>query len=110
LKGQITFHWAILQDFEFQCGEQQNTGASWAAHLVWAIWDLSWSLWGHSNEVLHTLDDVQQDKFLDMDSIDFAIIEEWHAGSDELWAIDRRQFRGISLDELLAKPSHFRCK
>jgi hypothetical protein len=73
---------------------------------VWATWDLSWSLWDHRNEVLHTSD--VQDKLLDMDSIDFPIIEEWHAGSDPLWTIDRRQFRGISLDELLTKPSHFR--
>jgi hypothetical protein len=45
-----------------------------------------------------------------LDSIDFAIIEEWHAGDDALWMIDRRQFRGISLDEelFLAKPSRFR--
>jgi hypothetical protein len=108
MKCRITFHWEILQDFEFRRRQQWHTGTFWAAHLVRATWDPSWSMWDHRNEVLHT-SDVQDNKLLDMDSIDFAIIEEWgHAGSDALWAIDRRQFRGISLDELLAKPSHFR--
>jgi hypothetical protein len=65
-------------------------------------------MWNHRNEVHHTSD--VQDKLLDMDSIDFAIIEEWHAGSDALWAVDQRQFRVISLDELLAKHSRFRRK
>jgi hypothetical protein len=106
MKGRITFHWAILQDFEFRRRQQWNTGASWAAQMVRATWDISWSLWDHRNEILHTSDVL--DKLLDMDSIDFAIIEEWHAGDEALWMIDRRQFRGISLDELLAKPSRFR--
>jgi hypothetical protein len=92
LKGRITFHWAILLDFEFLRCQQRNTGTSWAAQLVRETWDLSWSIWDHCNEILHTSD--VQDKLLgDMDSIDFAIIEEWHAGSDTLWTIDRRQLK-----------------
>jgi hypothetical protein len=43
-----------------------------------------------------------------MDATDFSIIEEWHVGPDNLAALDRLHFRGISLDELLAKPSRYR--
>jgi hypothetical protein len=106
MKGCIVTHWATLQDYEFCRRQQRHSGATWAASRVLAIWDLSWSLWDHRNEVLHTPE--IQDRFIDMDSIDLEIIEEWHAGYDDLWAIDKMQFRGITLDELLGRTSRFR--
>jgi hypothetical protein len=42
-----------------------------------------------------------------MDATDFSIIEKWHAGPHNLAALDRLHFRGISLEELLAKPSRY---
>jgi hypothetical protein len=43
-----------------------------------------------------------------MDIIDLSIIEEWHAGADDLMPIDRMQWKGITLEELLAKRSRYR--
>jgi hypothetical protein len=60
-------------------------------------------MWDHRNDILHNSD--VYDHLIDMDATDFSIIEEWHAGPDDLAALDRLHFRGISLDELLAKPS-----
>ena len=71
-----------------------------------AIWDLSWQMWDHRNDILHNSD--VYDHLIDMDATDFSIIEEWHAGSDDLPALDQIHFRGISLDELLAKSSRYR--
>jgi hypothetical protein len=106
MKGRIVTHWAALQDHEFRRRQLRHSGTTWATSLVLAIWDLSWSLWDHRNDVLHNTD--AHDRFLDMDSIDLSIIEEWHVGSDTLLPIDKMQFRGITLDKLLACPSRFR--
>jgi hypothetical protein len=45
-----------------------------------------------------------------MYAIDFEILVEWHAGSEDLWPIDKMQFSGITLEGLLALPGHFRRK
>jgi hypothetical protein len=63
-------------------------------------------MWDHSNNILHNSD--VYDHLIDMDATDFSIIEEWHACPNNLAALDRLHFRGISLEELLAKPSRYR--
>jgi hypothetical protein len=71
-----------------------------------AVWDFTWSLWDNCNESLHHLD--VHDTLLDMDAVDLSIIEEWHAGGDNLILMDRMQFKGLELETLLAKRSRFR--
>ena len=63
-------------------------------------------MWDHRNEILHNTD--VSDQLLDMDGIDFSILEEWHAGYDDLAVPDRLHFRGLTLDGLLAKNSRYR--
>ncbi len=106
MKGRIATSWVPLQSTEFVGRQLRNTGKSWAAALIVAIWDLSWQMWDHRNDILHNSD--VYDHLIDMDATDFSIIEEWHAGSDDLPALDQLHFRGISLDELLAKSSRYR--
>ena len=43
-----------------------------------------------------------------MEATDLSLIEEWHTGPDDLAILDRLHFRGLSLDELLAKSSRYR--
>jgi hypothetical protein len=63
-------------------------------------------MWDHRNNILHNSD--VYDHLIDMDATDFSNIEEWHAGRDDLAALDRLHCCGISLDELLTKPSRYR--
>jgi hypothetical protein len=63
-------------------------------------------MWDHRNDILHN--SGVYDHLINMDATDFSIIKEWHAGPDELAVLDRLHFRGISLGELLAKPSRYR--
>jgi hypothetical protein len=52
-------------------------------------------MWDNRNDILHNSD--VYDHLIDMDTTDFSIIEEWHhAGSDDLAALDRLHFRGVS--------------
>ena len=106
VKGRIANCWARLQAEDFASRQLRNTRKSWAAALIVAIWELSWQMWDHRNDILHNSD--VYDHLIDMEATDLSIIEEWHAGSDDLAVLDRLHFRGISLDELLAKPSRYR--
>ncbi len=106
MKGRIATSWVLLQSTDVVGRQLRNTGKSWAAALIVAIWDLSWQMWDHRNEILHNTD--VSDQLLDMDGIDFSILEEWHAGYDDLAVPDRLHFRGLTLDGLLAKNSRYR--
>jgi hypothetical protein len=57
-------------------------------------------MWDNRNEILHHSKVL--DELLDMDTVDLAIIEEWHMGGDDLMPNDRMQWRGITLESLLA--------
>jgi hypothetical protein len=74
--------------------------------LIMEAWDFTWTFWDHRNDVLQNL--AVNDKLLDVDTIDLAIIEEWHAGGRELIPMDWMQWKGINLETLLAKRSRFR--
>jgi hypothetical protein len=106
LKGRIAQSWTPLQSTDFAGRQLRITGKSWAAVLTLAILELSWQMWDHRNDILHNSD--VYDHFIDMKAADFSIIQEWHAGPDDLAVLDQLHFRGISLDELLAKPSRYR--
>jgi hypothetical protein len=71
-----------------------------------AVWDFTWSMWNHRNDILHHSD--VHDTLLDMDAMDLPIIKEWHARGDDLIPMDRMQFKGLELETLLAKCSGFR--
>jgi hypothetical protein len=106
LRGRIGLKWAQLQSQHFLEQKMRQTGQKWASHLIMALWDFTWSMWDNRNHILHHSEVM--DKLLDMDIIDLSIIEEWHAGADDLKPIDRMQWKGITLEELLAKRSRYR--
>jgi hypothetical protein len=106
VRGRIVTHWQELQSAHFEELQLRQTGQKWASLLIMAVWDFTWTLWDHRNDVLHNSD--VHDQLLDMDAIDLAIIEEWHAGGGELIPMDQMQWKGIDLETLLAKRSRFR--
>jgi hypothetical protein len=106
VRGRIALKWQQLQSAHFEDLKVRQTGQKWASHLIMAVWDFTWTLWDHRNDVLHNSD--VHDKLLDMDAIDLAIIEEWHAGGKELIPMDRMQWKGLDLETLLAKRGRFR--
>ena len=106
VRGRIALKWQQLQSAHFEDLKVRQTGQKWASLLIMAVWDFTWTLWDHRNDVLHNSD--VHDKLLDMDAIDLAIIEEWHAGGKELIPMDRMQWKGLDLETLLAKRGRFR--
>jgi hypothetical protein len=83
-----------LQLADFADRKLQNTGKSWTAALTLAIWELSWCMWDHRNDILHNSD--VYDHLIDMDATDFSTIEERHAGPDDLAGLDQFHFCSIS--------------
>jgi hypothetical protein len=106
VRGRIVTHWQELQSAHFEELQLRQTGQKWASLLIMAVWDFTWTLWDHRNDVLHNSD--VHDQLFDMDTINLAIIEEWHAGGEELIPMDQMQWKGIDLETLLAKRSRFR--
>jgi hypothetical protein len=97
----------MVQSAHFKELKLRQVGQKWASLLIMAVWEFTWTLWDHCNNVLHNSD--VHDQLLDMDSIDLAIIEEWHGGREELIRMDRMQWKGLDLETLLAKRGQFRC-
>ena len=106
LRGRIVKEWQPIQEKELQRLKSKRTSLTWVANLVQAIWDMSWTLWDHRNDVLHNSD--MHDQLLDMETTDMRILEEWTVGTQGLHRLDKVQFRGITIEELLEKPSHLR--
>jgi hypothetical protein len=102
----IVTHWQELQSAHFEELQLRQTGQKWASLLIMTVWNFTWTLWDHRNDVLHNSD--IHDQLLDMDAIDLDLIEEWHAGGKELIPMDRMQWKGINLETLRAKRSQFR--
>jgi hypothetical protein len=105
VRGRIGTQWAHLQSVHFANLKVRQTSQKWASLLIMAIWDFTWSLWDNRNDILHHSEAL--DVLLDMDTVDLSIIEEWNAGGDELLAIDRMQWKGITLEAMLAKRSRY---
>jgi hypothetical protein len=72
VKGRIAKSWTPLQSTDFAGQQLRNTGKSWAAALTLAIWELSWQMWDHRNDILHNSD--VYDHLIDMDATDFSIL------------------------------------
>jgi hypothetical protein len=93
--GRIAIQWQALQSAHSEELRVRQTGQKWASLLIMAVWNYTWTLWDHRNDVLHNLD--VHNKLLDMDVINLTIIEEWHAGDKELIPMDRMQWKEIDL-------------
>jgi hypothetical protein len=102
----IVTYWQELKSAHFEELQLRQTGQKWASLLIIAVWDFTWTLWHHRNDVLHNSDVL--DQLLDLDATGLAIIEEFNAGGEELIPMDRMQLKGIDLETLLAKRSRFR--
>jgi hypothetical protein len=108
VRGQVGTLGAMLQSEYFaDLKVRQTAGQKWANLLIMEVWDFTWSMWDNCNEILHYSD--VHDTLLDMDAmLDLSIIEEWHAGCNNLIPMDRMQFKGLELETLIAKRSRFR--
>jgi hypothetical protein len=62
-------------------------GSPGQLRLTLTIWELSWQMWDHRNDILHNSD--VYDHLINMDATDFSIIEEWHPCPDDLAALDQ---------------------
>ncbi len=51
LMGCISLHWKAVQQRYYEWLGNRNTGKKWATALIQKVWDVSWDMWDHRNDV-----------------------------------------------------------
>ena len=109
LQGRLCKGWKEAQQQAFQNYSPWRSGQTWATATIKALWQLAFSIWEYRNSILHETQENHPD--VDTDAIDLNILEEWTMGPATNWDnASRSLFRGITCDELLAKPIHHRMQ
>jgi hypothetical protein len=76
LMGRISVRWQHVQQQYFEWLKRRNTGKAWATALLKKVWEVSWDLWDHRNEVrLSTLSPTNRKIIEDLNaqiSVEFA--------------------------------------
>ena len=80
-----------------------RSGAQWAANLITALWDFTFSIWTSRNEILHETQENHPD--IDPDEVGLRILEEWALGGDPSWTFGGQSlFTGVTCDTILDWP------
>jgi hypothetical protein len=59
LTGKVSIRWQHVQQQYFNWLKRRNTGEAWVTALIKKLWEVSWDLWDHRNEVrLNTLSPI----------------------------------------------------
>ncbi len=54
--GKVSVRWQHVQQQYFEWLKRRKTGKAWVTALIKKVWEISWDLWDHRNEVrLHSL-------------------------------------------------------
>jgi hypothetical protein len=51
LMGKVSSRWQDVQQKYFEWLKRRNTGRAWVKALIQKVWEISWDLWDHRNEV-----------------------------------------------------------
>ena len=56
MQGKLSLEWADQQTLYFQSLGLRRTGKRWVIELIKKLWNVSWTMWDHRNNVLHSND------------------------------------------------------
>ena len=51
LMGKVSIRWQAVQQKYFEWLKRRNTGKAWVKALILKVWQISWSMWDHRNDV-----------------------------------------------------------
>jgi hypothetical protein len=49
--GRMSLQWKAVQQRYYEWLGKRNTGKKWAMALIQKVWDVSWDMWDHRNNV-----------------------------------------------------------
>jgi hypothetical protein len=65
LMGRISLQWKEVQQRYYEWLGRRNTGKKWATALIQKVWEVSWDMWDHRNDVrLNTLTPAKKAEYL----------------------------------------------
>jgi hypothetical protein len=51
LMRKVSIHWKDVQQQYFAWLKRRNTGKAWVKALIRKVWEISWDMWDHRNEI-----------------------------------------------------------
>ena len=61
LMGKVSVRWQAVQQQYFDWLKRRNTGKAWVKSLIRKVWEITWDMWDHRNDVrLKTLSPVHR--------------------------------------------------
>jgi hypothetical protein len=86
LMGRIGLQWKAVQQRYYEWLGRRNTGRKWATALIQKVWEVSWDMWDHRNEVrLQTLTPAKRRRLIALNRL---VLSEYTRGIVGLRARD----------------------
>jgi hypothetical protein len=87
LMGRISLQWKEVQQRYYEWLGRRNTGKKWATALIQKVWEVSWDMWDHRNDVrLNTLTPAKKRRILALDAL---VRDEYVRGTEGMRVKDR---------------------
>ena len=93
LMGRLSVRWRDVQHRYYEWLQRRNTGKAWLQALIKKVWEVSWDMWDHRNEVRTTT--ITPATMRETENLNEQIIEQFEEGAAGLGQKDHH---------LLAKP------
>jgi hypothetical protein len=85
--GRISLQWKEVQQRYYEWLGRRNTGKKWATALIQKVWEVSWDMWDHRNEVrLNTLTPAKKRRILALNAL---VRDEYTRGTEGMRVKDR---------------------
>lgn len=82
LMGRISLQWREVQQRYYEWLGHRNTGRKWATALIKKVWEVSWDMWDHRNEVrLNTLTPAKRRRLV---ALNLLVTDEYQRGTEGL--------------------------
>ena len=82
LMGRISLHWKAVQQRYYEWLGKRNTGKKWATALIQKVWDVSWDMWDHRNDVrLNTITPAKRRRITALNRL---VADEYDRGTEGL--------------------------
>jgi hypothetical protein len=87
LMGQVSLQWKAVQQRYFEWLGCRNTGKKWATALIQKVWEVSWDMWDHRNNVrLNTFTPAKRRQTI---ALNLLVTNEYERGTEGLQIKDQ---------------------
>jgi hypothetical protein len=80
--GQVGYRWKGIQQQYLEFIARRNTGRKWVRELIKKLWGVSWDMWDHRNDILHST--ITPAKLRKIAKMDFRMRYHFNLGTNGL--------------------------